>query len=433
VKISIITLGCPKNEVDSEILARKLIEENYQIINNLEESEIIIINTCAFITDAIKEAIDVILNCVKFKKRIIVTGCLVSRFGEKKLKKLFPEVEAFFDTYNFLKILNYLKGEKFSKEKKFIYNSNFLRPVSKTFKYVKISEGCSLSCSYCTIPKIKGKQFSRPVYDIVEEIKKLVDNGTKEIILVAQNTGSYGYDLKDGTNLVKLLKEILKINDLKWLRVLYLYPEFITEELLELTFHEKFCSYLDIPIQHIDSRILKLMNRKSTEKKLYQLFEKIKVKYSHIFLRTTVMVGFPTESEHEFQKLLKFIKDIEFYNLGVFKYSKEEGTKAEKLKDDVPKREKTRRAKEILKTQKKIVKKLNKKLVGKKLNVLVEEKFISSGAVLTGRTEFQAPEIDGITFITSKIPLTNNIYEAEIKKFKDYDLFGEICFLDKKN
>ncbi len=424
MKISIITLGCPKNEVDSEILANILLKENYFLTKDVNSADVIIINTCAFITDAVKEAIEVILTVAKLNKRLIVAGCLVNRYGKEKLKKLLPEVEAFFETYEYINILKYLKGENLLKIKRFIYNSSFKR-FNEISKYVKISEGCSNACSFCTIPKIKGRQFSRPIKDIIEEIKYLTDNGTEEIILVSQNTGSYGEDLKDGTNLVKLIKEILKISNLKWLKLLYLYPEKITEELLDLTFHEKFNPYLDIPIQHIDDKILKLMNRKTTEKSLRNLFYKIKLNYSHIFLRTSIIVGFPGEDEISFNKLLDFIKEIEFYNLGCFKYSKEEGTKAEKLPNQVPKRIKTERYKLLMKTQKKIMKKINKKLVGKIFNVIIEGYADESNFIYKGRTEFQAPDIDGITYVTGEEIPKVGIYPVKISKFKDYDLIGE--------
>ncbi len=426
MKISIITLGCPKNEVDSEILASLLKEKNFEIIPNIEDSDIVIINTCAFIKEAVEEAIDVILNVAQTKKRIIVAGCLVSRYGEEKLKELLPEVEKFFNTYNYINILKYIRNKPFKNFKKFIYSSKLKRFFDSISKYVKISEGCSNACSYCIIPKIKGKYFSRPMNDILEEIKKLTDNGVEEIILVSQDTGRYGIDLKDGTNLEKLIEKILNINSLKWLKVLYLYPDTITDELLELTKHEKFCSYLDIPIQHVDDKILKLMNRKISEKDLKNLFYKIKNDYSHLFLRTTVMVGFPQEDENAFKNLLNFIKDIEFYNLGCFKYSKEEGTLASKLQGQISQKEKNKRFKKILKIQKEIVNKINRSLKNKELETLIEGYCPESNLLLCGRTFFQAPDIDGKVYINKGFVDKPGIYKVKIKNFKNYDLIGEL-------
>ncbi len=426
MNVSIITLGCPKNEVDSEVLAYQLYKNNFKLTNKLEETDIIIINTCAFIQDAVKEAIDVILNIAQLNKRIIVAGCLVSRYGTNTLKKLLPEVEVFFDTYNFMNIINYLKNENIQILKKFIYNSQYLRDTSSISKYVKISEGCSNGCSFCTIPFIKGKQFSRPLNDIIKEVEFLTDNGVKEIILVSQNTGTYGKDLKDGTSLEKLIEKLLNIKNLKWLKLLYIYPETITDHLLQLTHHEKFCSYLDIPIQHIDDQILKLMRRKSTEKTIRDLFYKIKKDYPHIYLRTSVIVGFPQENDNAFKKLLDFIKEIEFYNLGCFKFSKEEGTIAEKLKGDIPKKVKTLRYKKIMSIQKKIVKKLNKNFLNKSINVIIDGYSEESSFILKGRTEFQAPDIDGIVYITKGFIEKPDIYPVKIQDFKDYDFIGEL-------
>ncbi len=426
MKVSIITLGCPKNEVDSEILASLLKEKNFEITLNIDDSEIVIINTCAFIKEAVQEAIDVILNVAQTKKRIIVAGCLVSRYGKEKLKELLPEVEKFFDTYNYINILNYLSNKPQKEYKKFIYNSKLKRFTDSISKYVKISEGCSNACSYCTIPKIKGKYFSRPLNDILEEIKILTDNGVEEVILVSQDTGRYGMELKDGTNIVKLIEKILNINSLKWLRVLYLYPDTVTDELLELTKHEKFCSYLDIPIQHVDDKVLKLMKRKILEKDLKNLFYKIKSDYPYLFLRTTVMVGFPQEDEDAFKNLLNFVKEIEFYNLGCFKYSKEEGTLASKFKGQIPEKEKNKRFREIMKIQKDIVKKMNKKLKNKEVETLIEGYCPESELLLCGRTFFQAPDIDGKVFINKGYINKPGIYKVKIKNFKNYDLIGEL-------
>ena len=426
MKIALITLGCPKNEVDSEILASLLYQNKFILIDNVNEADVVIINTCAFIEKAVKEAVDRILEIALLKKRIIVTGCLVSRYGENILKELLPEVEFFFDTYNYINIVKYLLKKHYKTNKKFIYSHKFPRLGNSIYKYVKISEGCSNNCSFCTIPKIKGKFFSRPIRDIINEIKKLVDKGVEEIILVSQDTGRYGKDLDKNTNLVKLIEKILKIKNLKWLKVLYLYPDTINKDLLELTKHEKFCPYLDIPIQHIDNKILKLMNRKTSEKEIRDLFYKIKAFYPEIFLRTSVMVGFPQEDEKSFEKLLNFLKEIEFYNLGCFKYSPEEGTKAAKLNGQVKQIIKHKRYLKIMKNQREIVKKINKTFKGKVFDAIIEGYCNESNLILCGRTFFQAPEIDGKVFITRGYVEKPGIYKVKIKNFKNYDLIGEL-------
>ena len=426
-KIAILVLGCPKNEVDAEVLTGELIKNNFSVTNNIAEADIIIIFTCAFIKDAAQESIDTILEYAQ-KNKVIVIGCLTSRFGRETLQKLLPEVTEFFDTYNYLKVISFLKSNNFEyRFKQFIYSSENKRTLfNKNFAYVKISEGCNNRCSFCTIPAIKGNLFSRTMDDIENEVKKLVDNGIYEIILISQNSGDYGKDLKNGSNLTKLIEKLLNLNNLKWLRILYLYPDKITDELLHLTEHEKFCNYLDIPIQHIDNDILKSMNRKITEKKLREKIYHIKTKFPHIFLRTSLIVGFPGETENQFLKLLNFIKEYEFYNLGCFVYSKEENTKAFNMENHIEKTIKTDRYKKIMETQKKIVKNINKTLIGKELTVNLSGYSEETELLLQGRTEFQSPDIDGITLINKGNINSPGFYKVKITNFADYDLIGEI-------
>ncbi len=425
-KIAIVVLGCPKNEVDAEVLAGEFAKEGFILENSVESADIAIIFTCAFIEDAVSEAIDTILAISKIKFRVIVAGCLVSRYGREKLKELLPEVEEFFDTYNYLSIIDYLKNKQFNSKKRFIYSSKNQRIFSSSYCYVKISEGCMRGCSFCTIPFIKGKLFSRQISDIVTEIEKITDNGIYEIILVSQNSGDYGRDLDDKSNLKKLLKKILKISNLKWLRLLYIYPNDIDEELLELTKHEKFCNYLDIPIQHIDNDILKSMNRIRNETEIKKTLENIKTNYSDIFLRTSVIVGYPGENEEKFNKLLKFLQEFRFYNLGCFKYSKEENTLAARLGEQVPDEVKEERYNLIMDSQKKIVKEINNSLIGKTFEVNISGYYSESQLLLEGRTMFQSPDIDGITLINEGIIESSGFYHVKITDYADYDLIGKI-------
>jgi ribosomal protein S12 methylthiotransferase len=426
-KISIIVLGCPKNEVDAEVLAGELNSSEFIIENNIENSEIVIILTCAFIEDAVEEAIDTILEITSIKNRVIVVGCLVSRYGADRLKEQLPEVEIFFDTYNYLNVVDYLKYNKIYKNyNRFIYSHNNQRVLSSTFSYVKIAEGCRRSCSFCTIPQIKGGLFSRQINDIIDEIKKIVESGIYEIILISQNSGDYGKDLKNSSNLTALIEQALKINDLKWLRVLYIYPDDINEYFLELTRHEKFCKYLDIPIQHIDNDILKSMNRKTDENNIKRILDNIKTNYPEIFLRTSLIVGYPGETDEKFNKLLNFIKQYQFYNLGCFKYFREEGTTAAALPGQVANKIKNIRYKKIMQTQKKVVKNINKTLTGKIFQVNISGFSTESELLLEGRTEFQSPDIDGITFINEGIIDEAGFYKVKITDFADYDLIGKI-------
>ena len=426
-KISIIVLGCPKNEVDAEVLAGELNSSEFIIENNIENSEIVIIFTCAFIEDAVEEAIDTILEITSIKNRVIVVGCLVSRYGADRLKEQLPEVEIFFDTYNYLNVVDYLKYNKIYKNyNRYIYSHNNQRVLSSTFSYVKIAEGCRRSCSFCTIPQIKGGLFSRQINDIIDEIKKIVESGIYEIILISQNSGDYGKDLKNSSNLTALIEQALKINDLKWLRVLYIYPDDINEYFLELTRHEKFCKYLDIPIQHIDNDILKSMNRKTDENNIKRILDNIKTNYPEIFLRTSLIVGYPGETDEKFNKLLNFIKQYQFYNLGCFKYFREEGTTAAALPGQVANKIKNIRYKKIMQTQKKVVKNINKTLTGKIFQVNISGFSTESELLLEGRTEFQSPDIDGITFINEGIIDEAGFYKVKITDFADYDLIGKI-------
>ncbi len=428
-KIAIVVLGCPKNEVDAEVLTGELSAKGFLITSNIENADYIVIFTCSFIKDAVEEAVDTILELSLLNKKIIVTGCLVSRYGIDKLQKLLPEVVKFFGTYNYMDIINFLLNNQYkpSHTERFIYSRKNFRILNSSFAYVKISEGCSNRCSFCTIPSIKGNLFSRKSDDIIDEVKYLTDEkGINEIILISQNSGDYGKDLNKTENLNNLLKKLLNIKTLKWLRVLYTYPDFINDEFLELTTHEKFCNYLEIPIQHIDNEILKKMNRKSSEKDIRRILDKIKTSFPEIFLRTSLIVGFPGETESKFKKLSEFIKEYKFYNLGCFIYSPEEGTKAAKMKPQINEKTKSERFKEIMLLQKKIVKDINVSLLHKNFKALITGYSEESELLLQGRTEFQLPDIDGKTFITKGFIEKQGIYEIKITDFKDYDLIGEI-------
>jgi ribosomal protein S12 methylthiotransferase len=428
-KIAVVKLGCPKNEVDAEVLCGELIKNGFCLTSVIDDADIAVIFTCSFIKDAVSEAIDTILEILQMQKRVIVTGCLVSRYGEKTLEKLLPEVERFFGTYNFTDIAEYLRYGKTTSNvsSKFIYSSENERSINFEYAYVKISEGCSNRCSFCTIPMIKGNLFSRDMKDIIEEIKIIsCEQNIKEIILISQNTGDYGKDLKNGTNINKLIENILNINEINWLKVMYIYPDAINDEFLELTKHEKFCNYLEMPVQHIDNEILKSMNRKSGEKSIRKILDKIKSEYPDIFLRTSLIVGFPGETEKQFEKLVDFIKEYRFYNLGCFVFSPEEGTKAFDYDSCVPENVAKERFDVIMEEQKQVAFEINSTLTGKVFKVNISGYSDETDLLLQGRTEFQAPDIDGKVYITEGFIESPGFYNVKISDFKEYDLLGKI-------
>lgn len=420
--ISVISLGCPKNLVDSEIILGKL--SRYHLTQIPEDADIIIINTCSFIKDARRESYNVIK---KFnKQKIIVTGCLPQLLGDKLFKK-FPQIDAILGSADFYKIDNIIdrlfNGDKkiiSIEEPTFIYNHLQPRLIStSSYAYVKIADGCINYCSYCRIPQLRGKYRSREIKDIVQEVHKIRDLGIKEIILVAQDTTNYGID-KGNYLLSELLCEIEKIDGIEWIRLLYTHPAHLTDNLISIIKEsKKLCKYIDIPIQHTHNEILKLMNRPTWDDTKYLIY---KLKEANIVLRTTIIVGFPGEKEYHFKKLLKDVDEIKFDWLGAFIYSKEKGTPAAKLPNQVPENIKKERFKILMDRQRKITKEKNHSRIGKEFKILVD-------AIGEGHTEFQCPELDGkVIFSTSGTTKFHdvrigNFFTAKIKKVKnDYDL-----------
>ena len=381
MKVGFVSLGCSKNLIDTEMAIGLFRKNEFEIVNDVEKAEIIVVNTCGFIESAKEEAINTILEMAEYKtkgkcKYLIAMGCLVQRY-EKDLKKAIPEVDLFIsidDYKNFWdKITNLVNMPK----KENICNDldYFNRVVSTGDKtaYLKIAEGCSNRCTYCAIPYIRGPYVSRPMEEILEEAKKLSDNGIEELIVIAQDTTRYGIDLYGESKLSKLLQELCKIEKIKWIRFLYAYPECITDELIEtVKQNDKICNYFDIPIQHISDKVLKRMNRKSTGKQIEDLIIKIKKNIPDVILRTSLIVGFPGETQEDFDKLYKFVQKGYFGKLGVFMYSKEDGTPAAKLKEQIHPSTKKKRYNQIMSLAKKISNENLKKCIGKTYNVLIE-------------------------------------------------------------
>jgi len=427
VKVYIISLGCPKNLVDSEILIGLLNEKKFKFVSQPQEVDFVILNTCSFISPARKEAKSYINKLIKLKEKkffkLIVVGCLPELEKEKLIKK-YPQIDFLFGISEYKKIpeviknLNNKKIFDVSEQKNFLPTSTLPRIIStKNYAYLKIADGCNNRCSYCLIPSIRGPYRERPIEDIVKEAKNLVSLGIKEIILISQDTTLYGLKLYKKQLLHKLLSELAKIKDLFWIRVLYTHPAHFYDELIkEIVLNPKVCKYIDLPIQHTSDKILSLMNRKISRKELLNLIEKLKKQ--DIVLRTTIMVGFPEEKKRDFKILYNDIKNIEFDWLGVFKFSKQKNTPAYKIEDEVSKEEKEERYKKIMSLQQKITYKKNISRIGKIYPILVEDTNF-------GHTEFQCPEIDGKTYFNTS--LSSQILNVKIKKLlTPYDFFAEI-------
>ena len=433
MNVGFISLGCSKNLVDTELIIGTFKNNNFKIVNSPDMAEILVVNTCGFIEAAKQESIDAILEMAEFKtkgkcKYLIVAGCLVKRY-KKELIKAIPEVDLFLSVDEYDNMWDEI-SKLINKSSGFI-NCNKERMITtgNSFAYLKIAEGCSNNCTYCAIPYIRGGYISRPFEEIINEAKELVNKGIKEIIVIAQDTTKYGLDLYNKQRLPELLEEISKIKDLKWLRFLYVYPESITEELIEVVKNNnKICKYFDIPIQHISDNILKKMNRKSDSKSIEKLINNIKNKIPDVVLRTSLIVGFPTETEEDFEKLFDFVNAVKFDRLGVFQYSKEEGTPAEKIKGHIHHSTKKKRYNKIMELQQQISKEKLEQNIGKELEVLIESTTFDS-KYLIGRTEKEVPEIDGVVFIKNidmKKDLIGEFIKCKITDVREYDLIGKI-------
>ncbi|MBF8983034.1 30S ribosomal protein S12 methylthiotransferase RimO [Lutibacter sp. B2] len=438
LKVFIESLGCSKNLVDAEIM-RGLLEKNkFQLTLEKEDAEIIIVNTCGFIESAKQESIDTIIELGKYKidgecKLLVVTGCLAERYNEELLEAL-PEVDTIVGTGNFPEIISIVKdnleGKKVSKfgdiDAEIEEDLPRILSTPSYMSYLKIAEGCDNHCTYCIIPKLRGKYRSRKMEKIINEAKDMANKGIKEIIIIAQDTTRYGIDLYNEYKLPELLKELCKIEGIKWIRLLYCYPDKITDELIDtMASEEKICKYLDMPIQHCNNGILKRMNRKTTKEHIISVIEKMRNKMPEIHLRTSLIVGFPGETEEQFEELKDFVKDIKFDRLGVFAYSKEEDTPAEKLPNQIDEEVKIKRQDEIMIMQKDISFEKNKQKTGKIYDILIEEEL--EDFVYIGRTTYDSPEIDGVVYVhTSKKIGIGEFVKVKITDILEYDLIGEM-------
>ena len=440
MNIFFVSLGCDKNLVDSENMLGILHESGHQIINEEEEADIIIVNTCCFINDAKEESINTILEMAQYKKSgklkaLIIAGCLAERYREEILTEI-PQVDALLGTASFPKILEVVEeitegGQQvhFEALDRIPKLSTRRLLTSGTYTaYLKIAEGCDKHCTYCVIPSVRGNYRSVPMESLIEEANYLASQGVKEIILVAQETTLYGTDLYGKKMLPKLLEELSKIDGIAWIRILYCYPEEITDELIEvIRKEEKVIPYLDIPIQHASDRILKLMGRRTDQADLIRVINKLRKEIPGIVLRTTLITGFPTETEEDHQELMDFVRDMKFERLGVFTYSKEEDTPAAKLKPQILAKVKKQRQKDLMKLQQANVFENSEKQIGKIFDVLVEGRVADEEKVYIGRTYMDAPQVDGYIFFSSDEELiSGDFVKVKVTSAKDYDLVGEL-------
>ncbi len=434
-KVGMISLGCPKNQVDGEALLAKLAAAGYQIVNEIENSDVMIVNTCGFIEDAKREAIDTILEVAQYKEAgvisaLVVTGCLAERYQDEILKEM-PEVDAVIGigaNADIVKVCDKaLCGIQTSNYPNKCYlpiDDERLLSTPSHWAYLKIAEGCDNRCSYCAIPGIRGKFRSRKIDSVVDEAKSLVNRGVKEIILVAQDTTKYGQDLYGEYSLDKLLKELVKIDGLEWIRLFYCYPQRITESLIEVIANEeKVCNYIDIPLQHSDTTVLKNMNRVGDGNDYRVLLDKMRKAIPDLALRTTFMVGFPGETDEQFENLCNFVKDMKFDKMGCFTFSPEEDTPAFDMDNQIDEDVKKRRQEVLMNAQYSITEASNKSRVGNVYKVIIDS---FADGKYTGRSYMDSPEIDsGIIFTSNKKLNIGDFVNVKITDFDGYDLIGE--------
>lgn len=433
-KVGMISLGCPKNQVDGEVMLEKLNKSGFDIAQSIEDSDVMIINTCGFIEDAKREAIETILEVAEYKKAgfisaIVVTGCLAERYQDEVLKEI-PEVDSVIGIGADRDIVRVCQKALIGVQTSFYPDKKYLllegdRMLSTPphWAYLKISDGCDNKCSYCAIPGIRGGYIERDMESIIAEANKLVASGVKELIIIAQDTTKYGLKLYDEYKLAELLKELVKIDGIEWIRLFYCYPDRVTDELIDvIASEEKVCSYIDIPLQHCNNDILKSMNRYGSYDSLKKLLTKMKTKIPNLSLRTTFMVGFPGETEEQFEELCRFVKDIEFDKMGCFTYSPEEDTPAFDFDNQIDEDIKKRRAEVLMDIQYSITENANKKRIGNIYKVVVDEK---DGDKYIGRSYLDSPEIDSGIIITSERALSSGEFiNVKITDYDGYDLIG---------
>ena len=435
-KVGMISLGCPKNQVDGEMMLEKLNKADFTIVQNIEDADVVIINTCGFIEDAKREAIETILEVAEYKNAglisaIVVTGCLAERYQDEILTEI-PEVDSVIGIgadRDIVKVCQKamlgIQTSYFPKKDLLELDGDRMLSTPPHWAYLKISDGCDNKCSYCAIPLIRGGYIERPMESIIDEAKQLAEKGVKELIIIAQDTTKYGLQLYGEYRLAKLLKELVKINSIEWIRLFYCYPDRVTDELIDvIASEEKICSYIDIPLQHCNEEILKSMNRNGSFESLKELLLKMKNKIPNLSLRTTFMVGFPDESDEQFEELCKFIKEVKFDKMGCFTYSPEEDTPAFDFENQIDDDIKKRRAEVIMDIQYSITEEANKARIGNIYKTIIDS--FEDGHYI-GRSYLDSPEIDsGIIINSDRELVVGEFVDVKITDYDGYDLIGEV-------
>jgi ribosomal protein S12 methylthiotransferase len=436
-KIHFTSLGCARNLVDTEVMMGLVLQAGFEIVPRVEEADFLVVNTCGFLAESRAESCATIDQLLKEKKKgakLIVAGCMVQKH-KQEISDKFPDIHYFLGSGDMEKVLDAVRsaspGEAVTSAKSFLQWGEIPRLTStpRHYAYLKIAEGCAKRCAFCIIPTIKGQLRSKSVEQVVKEFKALLAQGTFEVILIAQDLGDYAKERQEKNGLESLLKEMLKVEKKFWLRLLYLYPDEITDELIALIKSDsRICPYLDMPIQHINDTMLKAMRRKTNKQQIIQTIEKLRKEVPDIVIRTSLMVGFPGETEEQFEELVKFVKEYPLDNVGIFKFSKEEGASAAKFADQIPDEIKEKRYQKLAQVQMEQVAKRNKRFVGKKLQVMVEGYHPETQLLMRGRFHGQCPEIDGQVIINDgrKVSAFGELYEVEITEAHGYDLVGRV-------
>ena len=438
-KVLFVSLGCDKNLVDSEEMIGILRRENFEFTDFEEEADVIIVNSCCFIGDAKEESINTILQMAEYRKNgrckaLIVTGCLAQRYKDEIISEI-EEVDAVLGTSSYDQIINAIKeafdGNKYEKfmslDRLIVEEKDRILTTGGHFAYLKIAEGCNKRCTYCVIPSVRGNYRSVPMEELVDTAKKLADKGVKELILVAQETTVYGMDIYGKKMLPELLDKLCEVDGIVWIRLMYCYPEEITDELIAaIRDHDKVCNYIDMPIQHCNDRLLKLMGRKTNKAQIKEIAVKLRKEIKDIAIRTTLITGFPSETDEEHEELMDFVDEMEFERLGAFPYSKEEGTPAYSMDGQIPDEIKEKRRDAIMELQQEVAFDNGDKMIGKEILVMIEGKIVDEN-VYIGRTYMDAPSVDGNIFIDSYEELiTGDFVKVKVTGSKDHDLIGEI-------
>ncbi len=440
IRVGIVSLGCPKTLVDSEVILGKAQGARYAVTQDIEQCDVVILNTCGFIKDAKQESIDMLLKLLAMKKEkqlrgVVVMGCLVQRYAEE-LQKEFPEVDAFVGSGDYMRVAEVLKkvesGQKFVS----VHKAGYLaeadeRRIALTpphSRYLKISEGCDHTCSFCVIPSLRGRYRSRSISDLIREAKQLAGEGAKELIVIGQDITRFGCDHGGKSLLPQLLDALGAVREIKWVRLLYTYPSTLTGEIIQaLARSKQICRYIDLPLQHISDKILKDMRRGGTKKQAVELIRTLRAAIPEVVIRTSFIVGFPGEMEEDFEELLEFMRETKFERLGIFRYSREEGTPAAELPNQVPEKIKEERFHRAMRLQQEIVREVNRRFIGREFRVLMETQDDKDPGRWTGRSYMDAPEIDGSVLVrTGKVLTVGKFYTVKITDIQDYDLVGEI-------